>query len=351
MNHLFRILTAFFLLAILVGCNSAQALPKELIYRDWEGAVPPEVFTAFTKETGIKVVYKTYSDQEAVVADIKAGKVFDVVVLENQLIQGAVKEKLLAEIDYKNVSNFKNISANFRDMAYDPRNLHSVPYSWGSTGLVVRTDLAGASITSWADLWNPRYAGKITGWILPRYMIGISLKSLGYSVNSEKPEELALALRHLLELKPNIHLLEWQSAVSAPYLIRGDAILAVGQADDLLAAQEQNSNVSYVMPSEGGILWGDNWTIPANSPNKAAAEALINFLLRPEISAKIINESHYWLPNDAALPLVNPAIRNNLAVFPSADSVKKAEILLPLSSDGDVLYQKIWEEFLKAGGS
>jgi spermidine/putrescine transport system substrate-binding protein len=309
------------------------------------------VLTAFTKETGIKVIYQTYQDQEAVVAEMKSGKVFDVVVLENQLIQAAVKDKLLAEIDYKNVDNFKNISANFRDMAYDPRNVHSVPYSWGSTGLVVRTDLAGDSITRWADLWNPRYAGKMTGWILPRYMIGISLKSLGYSLNSEKPEELSQALRHLIELKPNIRLLEWQSAVSAPYLIRGEAVLAIGQADDFLAVQEQNSNVSYVMPAEGGILWGDNWTIPANSPNQAAAEALINFLLRPEISAKIINESHYWLPNDAALPLVSPAIRNNPAVFPSTESVKKAEILLPLSSDGDALYQRVWEEFLKAGGS
>jgi spermidine/putrescine transport system substrate-binding protein len=349
MNLQSRILTAFLILATLVACNSTPALPKELIYRDWEGAVPSEVFTAFTKETGIKVVYQTYQDQESVVADIKAGKVFDVVVLENQFIQGAVKEKLLAEIDFKNVSNFKNISANFRDMAYDPRNLHSVPYSWGSTGLVVRTDLAGASITSWADLWNPRYAGKITGWLLPRYMIGIALKSLGYSVNSEKPAELAQALQRLLELKPNLRLLEWQAAVSAPYLIRGEAVLAIGQADDLLAAQEQNANVSYVMPSEGGILWGDNWTIPANSPNKAAAELLINFLLRPEISAKIVNESHYWLPNDAALPLVSPAIRNNPAVFPSTEAVKKAEILLPLSSEGDALHQKIWEEFIKAG--
>lgn len=311
--------------------------------------MPSEVFTAFTKETGIKVVYQTYADQESVVADIKAGKVFDVVVLENQFIQGAVKEKLLAEIDFKNVSNFKNISANFRDMAYDPRNLHSVPYSWGSTGLVVRTDLVGASITSWADLWNQRYAGKITGWLLPRYMIGIALKSLGYSINSEKPEELAQALRRLMELKPNLRLLEWQTAVSAPYLIRGEAILAIGQADDFLAAQEQNASVSYVMPSEGGILWGDNWTIPANSPNKAAAELLINFLLRPEISAKIVNETHYWLPNDAALPLVNPEIRNNPAVFPSTEAVKKAEILLPLSSEGDALYQRVWEEFLKAG--
>ena len=122
----------------------------------------------------------------------------------------------------------------------------------------------------------------------------------------------------------------------------------VGQADDVLVGQAENPNIVYVLPKEGGILWGDNWTIPSNSPNKAAAEKFINFLLRPEISAQIINETYYWLPNDAALPLVRPEIRDNPAVFPSSESVKNSEIIMALSPKGEDLYQQIWERFLAA---
>lgn len=347
-----RIFLSILVLSIMVflfGCAAATPRPpEELIYRDWEGAIPQAVLDAFKEETGITVNYQPYENQEEVIAEIEAGKIYDVVVLENQLIQSMVKQKLLASFDYKNLPNFKNISANFRDMAYDPRNEHSVPYSWGTTGLVVRSDLAANQVTSWADMWNMRYAGKLNGWTIPRYMIGISLKSLGYSLNSEDPRELEAALQHLIELKQHIRLLEWESAVSAPYLVSGEAIIAVGQADDVLVGQAENPNIVYVLPKEGGILWGDNWTIPSNSPNKAAAEKFINFLLRPEISAQIINETYYWLPNDAALPLVRPEIRDNPAVFPSSESVKNSEIIMALSPKGEDLYQQIWERFLAA---
>jgi spermidine/putrescine transport system substrate-binding protein len=337
-------------LVTLPGCTGAKAgMAKELVYRDWEGAIPRSVLDAFTKEYGTQVLYQPYETQEEVVEEIRAGKVFDVVVLENQFVQGMIAEKRLAEVNYKNVPNFKNISANFRDMAYDPRNTHSIPYSWGTTGLVVRTDLVSEPVTSWKDLWKPDYAGKLNGWILPRYMIGLALKSLGYSLNSENPAELEQALEQLILLKPHIRLLEWETAVSAPYLVSGDVVIALGQADDVLVGQEENENIAYVLPKEGGIMWGDNWTIPANSTKQETAEAFINFLLRPEISAQIINETYYWLPNDDAIPLVNSEIRNNPAVFPSTQLVENAEILLALSPEGTALYDDIWARFLAAG--
>ncbi|MFM8321750.1 MAG: PotD/PotF family extracellular solute-binding protein [Chloroflexota bacterium] len=322
--------------------------PEKLIFRNWEGNISPEIMQLFTDQTGIRVEMQPYESQELAIADLQAGKPADVVVLENQLIPPLIQTGLLAEIRLTNLPNFKNISANFRDLAYDPGNAHSIPYSWGTTGLVFRSDLPGSQIRRWADLWDPAYRGRLLGWTLPRYMLGITLKSLGYSLNSEKPQELEQAAARLIELKPAIRLVDWETAAAAPGLVSGEVWAAVGQADDVIAAREQGARVDYILPEEGGLLWGDNFTIPAASPNQAAAEALINFLLSPEIAARIINETFYWLPNDAALPLVEPQIRDNPAIFPTAQGIKNSEILLPLSPQGEALYQSAWERFLAA---
>ena len=339
--------------SLLPACKRATPTPieqtPELILRNWEGDISQAILDAFEAEYGIAVTYLPYDSQEEAVADIQAGNVYDVVVLENQLIPPLVTEGWLAEIDYRNVPNFKNISANFRDLAYDPENVHAIPYSWGTTGLVVRTDLVEEPVTRWADLWDARYAGKLMGWPLSRYMIGIALKSLGYSLNSTVPSEIDAAVEHLIDLKPHITLCEWEPAVAAPYLTSGEVVIAVGQADDVLEGQQQNPAIAYVLPEEGGILWGDNFVIPANSPNKQAAEKLINFLLRPEISAQIINETFYWLPNDAAMSLVDPEIRDNPAIFPPSEMLQNAEIILPLSPEGEALHAQAWERFLASG--
>ena len=319
---------------------------QEIILRNWEGDISQDILDAFESQSGIHVVYLPYETQEDAVAQIRAGEVYDVVVLENQLIPALIKENLLASIDYTIVPNFRNISPNFRDLVYDPQNAHSIPYSWGTTGLAVRTDLVEKPVTGWSDLWNPNYAGKLIGWPLERYMIGIALQFLGHSINSEDPAELEAALEQLLILKPRIRLLEWESAVSAPYLVSGEAVLAIGQADDVIEGRQQNPHIVYIMPQEGGILWGDNFTIPANSPHKKAAEKLINFLLSAEISAQIVNQTYYWLPNDAALPLINPEIRDNPAIFPPPEMLENAEILLPLNPEGQALHDQIWQRFL-----
>lgn len=343
--------TLLLVIFVAIGSIACQPSPTPdsitpVILRNWEDDISQEILDAFEEKTGIPVVYIPYESQEEAIADMRNNEVYDIVILENQLVPGLVEEGLLAELNHQNIPNFKNISPNFRDLAYDPGNHHAIPYSWGTTGLVVRTDLASQPVTSWAALWEPEYAGKIIGWPLSRYMIGIALKSLGYSANTEDPDELAAAQARLFELKPHITLLDWEPAVSAPYLISGEAIIAIGQADDITAAKEAGADVAYVMPEEGGILWGDNFTIPANSENKENAEKLINFLLSAEISAKIINETCYWLPNDAALPLVNEEIRNNPAIFPPATAFQGAEILLALTPEAEARYEEIWQQFL-----
>ncbi len=341
--------------SLYTACDQSEPTPppplptgETLVLYNWPDYLPQTVLDAFTAEYGIKVDYQMYSSQKEAVANLRAGKVYDVVIIDNDLIPPLLADHLLAEMNRSHLSNFKNISANFRDLAYDPNNQHTVPFNWGTTGLLVRRDLLAAPITRWADLWDPRYAGKVAIWALQRPLIPIALKQLGYSVNSEKPAELEKALQALIKLKPNVIFVDLDQGSVGPTLVSGKAILAYGWAYDALTSQHDNKHIEYVLPREGTILWGDNLVIPANSPHKTAAELFINFVLRPENGGKIVNELYYANANGAARAFIKPEILANPMVFPPNADLKNAEIMMAPSPAGQKLYDEIWKRFLAA---
>ncbi|MBI5946143.1 MAG: spermidine/putrescine ABC transporter substrate-binding protein [Chloroflexi bacterium] len=327
-----------------------QPLAGEITFYDWEEDMPQSVLDAFTEEYGVKVNYLVYESQEEAIENMKEGKVYDVVVMESRFIPLLVKENLLAEFDQRNLPNTKNLFANFRELAYDPGNRYSIPYNWGTTGLVVRSDLVAEPVTRWADLWEPRYYGRIGLWMgQRREVISLTLKSLGYSANSENPAELESALERLLEVKPHILVLEDFSLVnSADILANGQALITMGYASDYLYGHEQNPAITYVLPAEGALLWNDTFIIPSNSPNKSTAELFLNFLMRAEVNARIVNENLYASPNEAAYPFVEVDILNNPVIFPPNKDLANAELVLPLSPQGQQLYDEIWERLINA---
>jgi spermidine/putrescine transport system substrate-binding protein len=311
--------------------------------------MPQAVLDAFTKEYGVKVTYVAYDSAEEAVANIQANKVYDVVVLENEFIPDLIAAGLLNEINYANIPNFDHISPSFKNLAYDPQNKHTIPYNWGSTALVVDRSLATAPVTRWADLWQATYAGKIAIRPNPREVIGLALKTLGHSINSEEPAELEAVLKRLLEIRPTVRMVDNTSEDAVPVFKNKEAVILAGWSGDVLAAREENLTLDYVFPEEGAILWGDNFVIPANSPHPYTAELFINFLLRPEISAQITNEVYYPSANEAARPLVDAELLNDPVVIPPLEAMKKAEVLLPLSPEGRELYAQIWDRFMAAG--
>ena len=342
---------------LLVACQTNTLPPtptppplaKELVFYDWAEDSIANVFDIFSKEYGVKIVYQTYESTEEAVENMRAGQVYDIVVMENQQIPAMTAAGLLAEIDYGNVLNSKHISPNFRKLAYDPEGKYALPYSWGTTGLVVRTDLVGEpGVTKWADMFEPRYAGQVANWLTtPRFTLGVALKSLGYSLNSEDPAELELALERLIESKADTQWVVEEQAM-APLLIDGEAVIGLGWSVDYWQAQEGNDSVAYVIPQEGAILWGDNFIIPANSPHKYTAELFLDFLQRPEIAAQIVNEGYYPSPNIGANEFIKPELLNDPAIYPTNEEMKNAEFLLPLSPEGEKLYEDVWARFLAA---
>lgn len=351
-----------FLAAILISaCGGATptvvptptpAYAKEITLYDWTNDMPESIFEDFKAEYGIHVNYKSYEAQEDAIESMKAGDVYDIVVLDTQFIPSLISSGMLRPINYQNVLNFKYVSANFRDLVYDPGNRYSIPYNWGTTGLVVRSDLANGPVKRWEDLWKQESAGKVLIWRgVERQMMGMALKSLGYSVNSENPEELEEALARLLELKPNCIFAEDSDETlesSSPILLRAEAVIAVGWSNDVLEARPENPNVTYVLPEEGALLWGDNFVIPANSPNQSTAELFLNYLLRPEVSAQLTNYNNYPTANEKARELVDPALLNDPVVYPKNTDLKNTEIILPLSPEGQKLHDEIWDRFLNA---
>jgi spermidine/putrescine transport system substrate-binding protein len=311
--------------------------------------MPQSVLDAFTAEYKVKVNYLAYESPEAAVEALKAGPAYDVLIMENELIPQMRRDGLLAEINRRNVPNFKNISTNFRSLTYDPGNKYTAPYSWGTTGLLYRADRTSQPVTRWADLWDDRYAGKVAIWAMQRTLIPIVLKSLGYSANSEKPEELEAALQRMLNLKKRAILWDLDEATIVPALTEDKAVVAIGWSYDARLGLESGKPISYVLPAEGALLWGDNLIIPANTRDQYTAEVFINFLLRPDISAKIVEESYTATANQAADLLIDPKVRNDPLVYPTSQDLEHAEIIMPISPEGQKFYDAIWQRFMGAG--
>jgi spermidine/putrescine transport system substrate-binding protein len=345
------VLCVIVVLATACNGNSTEspatpALANEITLYNWIDYLPQSVMDAFTEEYGITINYVYYESQEEAVQNIRAGKTYDLVVLPPELIPGLYNEGYLAPIDYSNVLNFKNVSPNFRDLAFDPGNKYSIPFHWGTTGLIYRKDLVHKEITSWSDLWGPEFEGQVGIWPILRAVIPITLKSLGYPANSEDPAHLQMALEKMLELRKTSFLLSNASSSIVPVLAEGEAVIGYGWAYDALIIEDLP--ILYTIPEEGSILWSDHFVIPANSTNKQTAELFLDFLLRPEISGQIINESYYPMANDAAVPFISPEIINNPIIFPPSDVIENSEIILSLSPEGLKLYEDIWQQFMDA---
>lgn len=317
---------------------------------NWQEDIPQSVLDAFTRETKITVDLQVFDSQEEAVANISAGKIYDLAVIDSRFVARLIKKGLLSRLNYENLLNFKNISANFRGLTYDPENRYSVPYSWGTTGLLSNSQRLKTAVHGWADLWDTRYAGQVAiSASYPRETIGLTLKSLGFSANSETPVEVEAALAKLLQLRFDpAFLYRYYPDFGLAAMTSNAILIAVGFSGDLVESRKKGLSVDYILPVEGLLLWADTFVIPKTSRHQAQAELLINFLLRPEISAAIVNEKYYASANEAAQPYVLPEILANQAIYPSDAMLLKAEIIEELSPTGQQLFDQAWQRFLAA---
>ena len=334
-------------------CHFAVPVSNELYVYNWGEYIDESVIEDFEKETGIHVVYDLFETNEEMYPVIEAGGVaYDVVCPSDYMIQKMIENDLLAEIDFDNIPNIDQIDPEYmeRSKAFVPENKYSVPYTWGTVGILYNDkrleELGVEPPDSWLDLWDERLAGEILMQDSVRDAFMCALKPLGYSLNSTDPNELEQAKDMLIAQKPLVQAYVIDQVRDK--MLGEEAAVGVIYSGEMLYLQElaegKDFHLEYVIPQEGTNLWIDSWVIPKNARNKENAEKWIDFLCRPDIAKRNFEYITYATPNRGAFELLDPELQQNKAVFPDWDSLQDAEVYQYLGDEVDSLYNELWKE-------
>lgn len=329
------------LLSILVGCSPGKK--ETLTVYNWAEYIDESVLRQFEKEYGVKVIYETFSTNEDMYVKLKSGGAnYDVVFPSDYMIERMIKEDMLAKIDMSNIDNYKYIDDIFKNLDFDPNNEYSVPYMWGTLGILYDEKIVTEPVDSWSILWNEKYKGQILMLDSQRDSIGVALKKLGFDLNAKNVRELELAKEELIKQKPLV--MAYIVDEVKDMMIGGEAALAVVWSGEAVVIIEEGEDFNYTIPKEGSNVWFDNMVIPKTVKNKELAEEFINFMTRPEIAFKNTNYIGYSTPNTGAMEMLDEEIRNNEAAYPSDEIIRNCEVFL---DPGDFLkeYDRVWTEF------
>ncbi len=340
-----RKITALLIAGAMAGsmltASSVSAAEDELVLYTWEGMFPQEVLDGFEEETGVKIIYSNFDSDETMLEKLSMaeGGDYDVVIADDYIIEQAVEQGLVQEIDKSIVTNFENINSLYQGQFYDPEDKYTVPYGAGIPLIVYDPELVDIEITGYSDLWDASLEDSVALVANERVIMGITLLSMGESMNTEDTEVLEAAGEKLLALAPNVRLIQDDNTQNA--LLNGEASAAFLYTSQVTAALAENPDLQVVYPEEGlgfGIM---GMFVPSQAPNGEAAQEFINYILTPEIAAQCIQYIGYYNTNKAADELVDPSL-----VVP--DSVTSGEIIQNVSQEAEEVHSKAWTEFRAA---
>jgi spermidine/putrescine transport system permease protein len=318
----------------------------QVIVYNWGEYIDPEIIDLFEEETGIDVIYEEFETNEIMYPKIQSGAIaYDVVCPSDYMIQRMIENDLLAEINYDHIPNLKYIGDNYMKMTrqFDPENKYSVPYLWGTVGILYNKKMVDEPVDSWGILWDKKYEDSILMQDSVRDAFAVALKYLGYSLNSTDLDELEAAKNLLIEQKPLVQAYVIDQVRDK--MIGGEAALGVIYSGEALYCQQENPDLDYVIPKEGTNIWIDSWVIPKNAKNVENAEAFINFLCRPDIAKMNFDYITYSIPNTAGRDLIeDESLRNSPIAFPDDSKLENCETFQFLGDDNDALYNRLWRE-------
>lgn len=354
MKRLLTLIFLFLITAILpLGCsnhstNSSpqtnQSSEKVLNIYNYATYIDPGAISQFEKENGIKIKYDTYEDAEALYAKLKAGNPgYDLVFPADYLVTTMIQEKMLEPLNLEKIPNRKNLDPKFINQSFDPGNNYSFPYQWGTMGIGYNIDKTKKEIKSWGDLFSPEYQGRVAFQDNMRYTLGATLIYLGYDPNTKNPQEINEARDFLLKHKDTIS--NFSPDTGQAILAQNEVDLVLEWSGDIFQVMAENPQLRYTIPQEGTIIFTDNMVIPKGAPHKELAQKFINFILRPEIGAKISNFTHFGSPNKTAITqkLINPKDLNNPQIYPPPSLFQKLKFLEDVR-EATTLYDQAWTE-------
>jgi len=345
-----RIISALTLLALMLcmmsGCK--QYAPNEVVYvYNWGEYMDEEINELFEQETGIKVVYKIYDNNESMYAVVKnAPGTYDVVFPSDYMVGRMIAEDMLEPIDFSNVPNFNYIMENFKNLEYDPNNTYSIPYTWGTVGLLYNTKVVPEAPTTWKVLWEKQYADQILMYNNSRDTLGVALLKNGHSLNTINQAELRKAAEDLIAQKKLL-----QAYVSDDIFSKmesGSAALCPVYSGDAISMIEENPDLAYTVPNEGTNRFVDCACIVKDAPNKEAAEKYLNFLCRQDIAERNRDFTAYSTPHQLVYDALPDEIRNNAIAYPSDAIIEKTEVYTNLPQEILELYNDLWNDLKNA---
>lgn len=323
---------------------TAQNDNKLYIYT-WSNYTDADLLKSFTEQTGISVVANVFDSNESMLAKIRAGggAEYSIISPTDYMVQQMIEIGLLSELDPDRLDGLNNLLPRFQNPVYDPQNRHSIPISWGTTGIVYNTKKLKDAPEDWNYLWTHQetLSRRMTLINDVREVMGAVLRMLGYSYNSTNPAHLQQAYQKLTELKPAIA--TFTSDAWRDQMVAGDLWLAMGYSADAIKAAEDNPDLRYVIPRSGSSLWTDTMVIPKSAPNPDAAYAWLNFILQPKVMAQVCQRLKFATPNQAAMKLLPPEIKNNENLFPPGQLLAKCEQIAPVGDFSEV-YDRYWTQ-------
>ena len=311
-----------------------------------------DVLSAFEELTGIEVNYTTFDSNESLYAKMKSGgAVYDVIFPSEYMVGKMAAEGMLAPLDYTNIPNFANIGSDYTGWDFDPENTYSVPYTWGTTGLIYNTTLVDEAPTSWAALWDVQYANNVLMFNNSRDAYAIAAKKVGRSLNPQSVDELTEVMQELKDQKSVVQAYVMDEIFDK--MEGGEAAMAPYYAGDALTMIADNPDLAFVHPSEGVNFFVDSMCVPANSKNKAAAELFINYMCEPSVGLANCDYIGYSTPITAVWEQLDDKLKYSEIAYPGDDVMGKAEVFTTLPDDINAALDAQWSEMksYEEGGS
>ena len=316
---------------------------KELNFYNWADYVAESTVPDFQKQTGIKVTQDNFSSNEELLAKLQAGGTgYDVIVPSDYMVEIMIKSEVVQRLDMAQIPNFKNVGKQYEGLSYDPNNEYSVPYQWGTTGILYNKKEIGQLPESWEPLWDTEFEGKMAMLNDSRETLGAALYKLGFSVNTRDTGELQRAADELKKQKPLLRGY-FDSTETRPLVQNGDLLLGHVFSGDAFLALSENSDLDYMVPKPSATRWTDNMCIPNGAQHPQNAHTFINYILGAQTGAELSNYTYYNTPNAAALPKIDEALKN-LPGYVLPDSVFERLQVIEDPGEATREYERLFTE-------
>lgn len=329
-------------MSIFTGCSGGEEKVVLNVY-NWGDYIDESVLDDFTAETGIEVNYEMYPTNEDMLVKLtQGGNSYDVVFPSEYMIEKMKREDMLEPLDHSLIPNLENIDPKFSNLDFDPNYEYSVPYFWGTVGIMYNKEMVNEPVDSWNILWDENYKNQILMMDSQRDTLMVALKKLGYSMNTRNSAELEEAKQLLIEQRPLV--LAYVGDNVKDMMIQGEAAMAVVWSGEAYGVISEHEEFDFALPKEGSNYWFDNMVIPKNAKNKEAAHQFINFMLDPEIGYKNTDYVGYSTPNMKTFDMLDEEVKARVGAYPSDEVLSNFEVF---KDPGDFIeeYNRIWTEF------